>query len=371
MLWEVPELELKVENLSKAWHGFKLHKIDLTIATGEYFILLGPTGAGKTLLLETIMGFHTPDVGRILLNDVDVTRFPPEKRGIGYVPQTCVLFPHMNVRKNVEFGLRMQRIPEAQRKQIVDQTLNSLGISSLAHRSPDTLSGGEKQKVSLARVLATQPQLLLLDEPLTGLGTESAKEIRAKLRQIHREGKTVVHVTHNQAEGFSLGNRMGIIRAGKLVQTGETAEVISNPTSEYVARFLGYENVFKAQVLKVQNSWSVVQVGQVELKVLEKISAPECTIALRPEDVAIRMSPQAADNSLNVLEATVVDFLDQGHFVAVTLDAGLKFEALTTRHDFIVNRLGIGQKVHLTIPSDAIKTVKQSADKTEPDSPSN
>jgi molybdate/tungstate transport system ATP-binding protein len=348
-------LELKVENLSKAWRGFKLNKINLTVAQGEYFILLGPTGAGKTLLLETIMGFHPPDTGRVLLDGVDVTSVPPEKRGIGYVPQTCVLFPHMNVRQNVEFGLKMQRIAGAKRKQIVDKILENIGLTSLAFRSPDTLSGGEKQKVSLARVLATQPRILLLDEPLTGMDAETAKELRGKLKQIHREGNTIIHVTHNQAEGFSLGDRMGIIWNGEIVQTGETQELLSNPQSEYVARFLGFENIFTAKFVDSRNSLSIVRVGAVELAVSEKIATPECTIAIRPEDIAIIKGKKPANS--NVLEATVTDFLDQGHFVSVFFNAGLPLEALVTRSAFMEMHIEAGQKVQLAVNPNAIRTI--------------
>ncbi|MFB3889363.1 MAG: ATP-binding cassette domain-containing protein [Candidatus Bathyarchaeia archaeon] len=350
-------MEVKLDNISKNWHGFALRDINLTVAQGEYFILLGPTGAGKTLLLETIMGFHKPDRGRILLSGVDITELPPEKRGIGYVPQTCVLFPHMNVRQNIEFGLKVQHVAEDKRKQTVDKVLESIGLTSLALCQPATLSGGEKQKVSLARVLATQPKIMLLDEPLTGMDVETARDLRRELKQIHSEGKTVIHVTHNQIEGFSLGDRMGLMREGEIVQTGEIQEVISNPKNEYAAKFLGYENVYKANLIQCKGSLSVVRVGTAQLKVLGSIDTAECVIAVRPEEVAIGECPEA-DGSMNVLEGNVVDFVDQGRFVEVSVDAGFPLQVLVTRSTFIEKRLEIGQNVPLTIKPEAVKVVE-------------
>jgi molybdate/tungstate transport system ATP-binding protein len=353
----VPDLELRVESLSKVWHGFKLKGINLTVASGEYFILLGPTGAGKTLLLETIMGFYTPDSGKILLDGVDITGLPPEKRGMGYVPQTCVLFPHMNVRQNVEFGLRMQHIPESKRMQIVDYVLETTGLTSLALRSPQTLSGGEKQKISLARVLATKPNMMLLDEPLTGMDAETARELRAKLMQIHREGISVIHVTHNQMEGFSLGDKMGIIRAGEIIQTGKTRDVISNPQSEYAAKFLGYENVFEAHLVQCKTPLSQVRVETLNLDVTEKVNNANCIIAFRPEDVSVDV-PQKSDVGANIFEGTLVGFIDQGHFVSLTFNVGITLRALVTRSAFLKSHFEIGAKVKLAIEPDVIKVIE-------------
>jgi ABC-type Fe3+/spermidine/putrescine transport system ATPase subunit len=350
-------LGLRLDKISKAWQGFKLRNISLTIEDGEYFILLGPTGAGKTLLLETIMGFHKPDEGKIVLDGVDITDLSTEKRGIGYVPQDCVLFPHMNVRQNIEFGLKMQRTKKERQKQIVDRVLESTGLKSLELCQPATLSGGEKQKVALARVLAIQPSTILLDEPLTGMDGETSRELRKELKRIHKEGKTIVHVTHNQIEGFSLGDRMGIIRSGEIIQTGKTKEIIANPQSEYVAKFLGYENVFKAHLLRCGDSSSVVSVGGVKLEVPGKVESAECVIAIRPEDIII-VWPEEVSDILNVLEGKILDCVDQGPFIAMTFDAGLTLQVIVTRSFFISKGLEIGQKAWLVLKHDIIKVIQ-------------
>jgi ABC-type Fe3+/spermidine/putrescine transport system ATPase subunit len=347
-------LGLKLENLSKRWRDFKLKNIDLTIKDGTYFVILGPTGAGKTLLLETIMGFHEPDQGRILLNGVDVTNEPPEKRQIGYVSQNCVLFPHMTVRQNVEFGLKMKGMVKTERDRKVDQLLEFAGLNAMAHRRPATLSGGEKQKVALMRALAAEPQLIVLDEPLTAIDLETAREIKNELKRVHMSGKTVIHVTHNQVEGFSLGSKMAIINSGEIVQTGKPKEIFAKPRSKFVARFLGYENIFKAKLIEQQASLSLVEARGIPLKISEKVDAPECTIAVRPEDIIVDVAPISSE-AMNVLKGTIIEFADQGPTVSITVDAILPFKVIMTKSLFIEKNLETGQATWLAFKSDSIK----------------
>jgi ABC-type Fe3+/spermidine/putrescine transport system ATPase subunit len=341
----VTELELRIDNISKTWQGFKLKNIDLTVESGDYFIVLGPTGAGKTLLLETIMGFHKPDNGKILLNGNDVTGVPPEKKGIGYVSQNCVLFPHLNVRQNVEFGLKMGHIEKMAREKAVDSVLDTTGLKSLSLRRPQTLSGGEKQKVALARVLALEPSTILLDEPLSALDAESSWELKRELKRIHKSGKTVMHVTHNQVEGFSLGNKMAIMRLGEIVQIGKTREVFAEPKNEFVAKFLGYENVFHADLAEKNENFSVVKIGEVRMKVSTELDAASCFVAIRPEDIAVYLLPTEAAGGMNVLEGKVVDFADQGHTIALTCDVGFLLQVVMIRSAFLERDFGEGKKV--------------------------
>ena len=350
------KLGLKLEKISKTWRGFKLQNVNLNIEKGEYFILLGPTGAGKTLLLETVMGFQKPDQGRILLNGIDITEFPPEKRGIGYVSQNCLLFPHLNVRQNVEFGLKMGTLEKTARQKIVDSVLESTGLKPLEHRRPQTLSGGEKQKVALARALALEPSTILLDEPLSALDAEASRELKRELKRMHRDGTTVIHVTHNQVEGFSLGNKMAIMKSGEILQNGTTKEIFVNPKNEFVARFLGYENIFKAQLTEAGENFSVVTADGVALRVSGKLEAPHCIIAIRPEDIEVHLSMKRR-GSLNILEASVSDFTDQGPIVAVTFDSALKLQATMTKSVFIEKNLEAEQKVWLSFKPDAVKII--------------
>jgi ABC-type Fe3+/spermidine/putrescine transport system ATPase subunit len=329
----------------------------LTVEAGEYFIVLGPTGAGKTLLLETIMGFHKPDTGKILINGNDVTGVPPEKRGIGYVSQNCVLFPHLNVRQNVEFGLKMGRVEKMARQKVVDSVLETTGLKSLSHRRPQTLSGGEKQKVALARVLALEPSTILLDEPLSALDAEASQELKRELKHIHKDGKTVIHVTHNQLEGFSLGNKIAIMRQGEIVQTGQTRQVFAEPKSEFVAKFLGYENVFKVEAVEKTDNFSVVTVGGVRLKVSAELDSGN-VVAVRPEDIVVSLSPVKDERGVNVLEAIVVDCVDQGYTVALSCDAGLILKAIVVKSAFLEADFEEGQKVWIEFKSSSTKVIR-------------
>jgi len=349
-------LELKLENISKTLPGFKLRNIDLTIRDGEYFILLGPTGAGKTLFLEIIMGFLKPDQGRIFLDGADVTDIPPEKKNMGYVSQNCTLFPHLNVRQNVEFGLKMRRIPGPQRVKTVDLMLHSMNLKGLESRRPASLSGGEKQKVVLARVLATQPSTILLDEPFTGLDPETTRELKNVFRQLHKDGKTVIHVTHNQVEGFSLGDRMAILEFGAIAQVGLTREVFAKPRTEFVAVFLGYENVFHAQRVEQLDGFCVISVGDVDFKASGEIGSEKLTVAVRPEDVNLQSS-HPEKSALNVLEGVILDFIDQGAHVAVVVDTGVRFQAVLTKSSFVEGAFEVGQRVWLSFKADAVKVI--------------
>jgi ABC-type Fe3+/spermidine/putrescine transport system ATPase subunit len=349
-------LGLKIENISKSWHEFKLKNIDLTIEDGDYFVILGPTGAGKTLLLETIMGFHKPDKGRIVLNGTDVTNTPPEKRNIGYVSQNCVLFPHMTIHQNLEFSLKMKGIAKTERNQKVDQLLEFAGLKSMAHRRPATLSGGEKQKVSLMRALAAEPQMIILDEPLTAIDLETAREIKSALKRLHLNGKTVIHVTHNQVEGFSLGSKMAIMNLGDIVQTGKPKEIFAKPQSKFVARFLGYENIFKAQLIEQQGSLSLVSAEGVKLRISGKVDAPECTIAVRPEDISVAMA-SITNKAMNILKGTIIELVDQGPTVSITVDAVLPLKVIMTKSFFIEKNLETGQETWLAFKHASVKVL--------------
>jgi ABC-type Fe3+/spermidine/putrescine transport system ATPase subunit len=224
----------------------------------------------------------------------------------------------------------------------------------MAHRRPATLSGGEKQKVALMRALAAEPQLLVLDEPLTAIDLESAREIKSELKRVHLSGKTVIHVTHNQIEGFSLGSKMAILNSGEIVQTGKPKEIFAKPRSKFVARFLGYENVFNAQLVEQQDSLSLVSVKGVTLKVSGKVDAPECTIAVRPEDISLDLSP-ITNKAMNVLKGTIIEFVDQGPTVSITVDAVLPLKVIMTKSYFIEKNLETGQETWLAFKSDSVK----------------
>jgi len=235
---------IEIRNLYINLGEFFLNDINLTVGDREYFVILGPTGAGKSVLLECIAGIHRIKQGEIWINESEVTRLTPEERNVGYVPQDYVLFPFLNVVDNITFGLRQTRYPKAEIKERVKILANLLGVSHLLNRDTRSLSGGEKQRVALARALAPSPKILLLDEPLSALDLQTAKYLRLELQRIHQElGVTTLHITHDQIEAEEMADRIAVLNTGKLEQVGSPEEVFFYPKSETVSDFIGRPNI--------------------------------------------------------------------------------------------------------------------------------
>ena len=231
---------LRVQQLSLQAGAFRVRDVSLRAGEGEYLVLMGPTGSGKTLLLKCLCGLIRPTAGRVVLDGRDVTDLEPRRRHIGYVPQDCALFPHMSVAKNVTFSLRARGIRSRAAREQVRALTDTLGIKHLLDRHPAGLSGGERQKVAVARALAAQPKLLLLDEPVSSLDEPTRREICQMLRRTQRTlGITTLHVCHNLEETRSVADRVGVMAGGRLAQTGPLADLLAHPADAAVARLLG------------------------------------------------------------------------------------------------------------------------------------
>ena len=218
--------------------------IDLVVGEGEFFTLLGPSGSGKTTLLRLIAGFERPDAGRIELGGRDVTHLPPYARETNTVFQDYALFPHMTVGQNIEYGLRIKRVPAAERRKRVERALSMVRLAGLAARRPNQLSGGQRQRVALARAVINEPEVLLLDEPLGALDLKLRQEMQIELKQIQQQvGITFVYVTHDQEEALTMSDRLAVMANGKIEQIGSPVEVYERPASEFVAGFIGISNV--------------------------------------------------------------------------------------------------------------------------------
>ncbi len=234
---------LKMVQMSKQLGDFHLADVSLEINDGEYFVVLGPTGTGKTVVLETIAGMYQPDQGSIIYNDQNLPDLYPEHRQIGFVYQDYALFPHLTVKENIIFGAKIKKFPIDEIQKKLDQMVEMLGIGHLLHRYPSTLSGGEQQRTALARALITSPKILLLDEPLSALDPRSKEVFQQELKRIHQRLKNItIHVTHDFNEAIFLADRIGIMHKGKLVQVGTPKEIFENPASDFVANFLGVEH---------------------------------------------------------------------------------------------------------------------------------
>jgi molybdate/tungstate transport system ATP-binding protein len=237
---------LTLENVSLTIGDFRLKEVSLTVAEGEYFVILGRTGSGKTLLLESIAGVHGIG-GRIFLKNEEVTRKPIEARRIGFVYQDLMLFPHMNVEQNIRFSTPYR--PKTAEPSRFGELVSLLHIGDLLTRDVRTLSGGEKQRVAIARALYAEPEVLLLDEPLSAVDPDSRERIMRLLKDVAKHyGVTVLHVTHNFREAASLADRMAILLEGEMIQYGETDAVLAHPKTLQAARFLGFKNIFEGVV---------------------------------------------------------------------------------------------------------------------------
>ncbi len=338
---------LQVKNICKELGEFRLEDVSLEIDEGEYVVILGPTGAGKTILLETVAGIHRPDSGRVLLGGRDITRLPPRARGVGMVYQDYTLFPHLSVAKNIRFGVPYRQIPRAKCEARITELVGLLGIEHLLHRYPGTLSGGEKQRVAIARALITEPEVLLLDEPLSALDAETRGKLREELRRLHRHTHTtMVHVTHNLDEAFMLGNKMAIMNEGRIVQAGEPEEVFRRPNSRFVANFLGVNNVFRGFLTPGKGLSSFAING---LNILTTSKVPgDVHACIRPEDILLSLEP-IESSARNAFRGSIVEVSNTGTLINVHVDVdGVVFATAITRRSFHDMGLEVGLSVHIT-----------------------
>jgi len=345
-----------VENLSNSWPSFSLRNINLAVSEGSYFVLLGPTGSGKTLLLEAIAGAYTPSEGRIIVGGEDVSRLPPEKRKISYAPQNYLLFENMTVRRNIEYGLHAKGIEEQARQKRSKHLLEMLGISHLVDRFPKNLSGGEKQRVSLARALAVEPRAVLLDEPLSAVDTETKNTIIEYLRRVHTEtGVTVIHVTHDRLEAAALADRIGVIRDGEIREVGSPLEFTQKAYSR-TDNVFGSDNLISGNVIRKEVDLALIDVGAG--KTIEAITDRTGRVMLhvRPENIVI--SKHGVESSArNRFGGTIAEVTDLGATVRVRISGEIPITAIVTRRSFFEMELNIGSKVNAFFKATAVEVL--------------
>jgi putative spermidine/putrescine transport system ATP-binding protein len=241
------EIDVRLTGLRKRYGEVTaVDGIDLEIGRGEFFTMLGPSGSGKTTTLRVIAGFERPDEGTVELRGRDVSRLPPYARDVNTVFQDYALFPHMTVQENVEYGLRVKKVPKAERRRRAGEALELVRLEAFAGRKPGQLSGGQRQRVALARAVVNRPQALLLDEPLGALDLKLRQQLQVELKRIQQElGITFVYVTHDQEEALTMSDRLAVFSDGRIEQVGAPAEVYEHPASEFIAGFVGVSNVLE------------------------------------------------------------------------------------------------------------------------------
>jgi ABC-type Fe3+/spermidine/putrescine transport system ATPase subunit len=395
---------IRLEGIRLEAGSFKLRIDDLSLGKGEFLVILGPTGSGKTVLLETVAGLRPPQEGRIWFGDREVTHEPPERRRVGFVYQDYALFPHLTVARNIAFGLRARRrawgdwgrgttggsgAAEGQEGNVdrVRRLASLLGIEPLLGRYPEGLSGGEQQRVALARALAIEPDVLLLDEPLSALDRQTRRELRGEIKRLHRElGSTVLHVTHDLDEALALGDRLAVLIEGSLRQVGMPADVIRRPADAEVARLLGLTNVFPVTWVAAAAGTAAADRrvrlvdgtaagdpgahrsgpgGGRELVVGSGSTKPAGDTffaVVRPEEITL-LAPgeeltgrQAAmgSPSANLMEGTIRDIQVQSVHASVEVDVPPAFTVHVLRPEVERMKLHVGSPVTLWVPPDSV-----------------
>ncbi len=297
-----PKGAISIEGVSKRFGDVvALHALDLDIPAGSFFSLLGPSGCGKTTLLRIVAGLESPDSGLVLTDGTDITRRPPERRPFNMVFQHYALFPHMTITENVGFGLTTQsknsRPSAAERSQRVADMLQLVGLEGLGARYPSELSGGQAQRVAVARALINRPRVLLLDEPLSALDRNVRFALREELLRIHQElGTTFVFVTHDQDEALSISQLVGVMNQGRLEQMADPQTIYRSPATLFTARFIGAGSFFPATVISAGEGNVEVEVAGRRFRALDAGARPGAgaQVLLRPEELEIRADGEGA-----------------------------------------------------------------------------
>ncbi|MDY6832528.1 MAG: ABC transporter ATP-binding protein [Thermodesulfobacteriota bacterium] len=303
---------LQLVNLNLGLGKFCLKDINLSCGRGEYHVLLGPTGSGKSTLMKCVLGFYPSHGGAVFLNGQDVSRRRPEERRIGYVPQNYSLFPHLDVEKNIRFGLHGAGGADADR--IVDRLCDILGINGLRSRAIANLSGGERQKVALARALAIAPDMVCLDEPFSSIDEGAKRLLWVEMKKIIQEiGITAFHITHNLEEAYNMGERLSVLLDGQLHQSGPKQEIFERPATCDVARFLNYRNIFTGTA-HTHSDGTRIDTDRFSVVVSKKIApGTRATFCVRQQDIKIlkpdkTLKPALSHNRLSGRIVSVFPF---------------------------------------------------------------
>lgn len=346
---------LSIKALSKKIGSFALKEVSFSVDTGGYFVLLGMSGSGKTMLLEIIAGIRKPDSGQIFIDGQDMTDVRANKRGIGLVFQDNVIFPHLNVKKNIAYPLVGKGFTKSDIHSRVLKWAETINITNLLDRKPAGLSGGEIRRVALARTLAMEPRILLLDEPLSSLDVLIQYDMMQLLKKLNLSGQTIIHVTHDYNEAFSLGNKLAVINNGIIEQTGTPAEVFIKPASRFVAALAGIRNYYSCI-----ESESIGELTRLTIKEgIRLFSSEPCqssgSFFIREDEILISEADDLSE--INIFEGIVKDVIPSPDFYSIAVDAGITFFVRINYENMKSMKIIPEQSVRIKIPPKSIKPV--------------
>ncbi|MDN4608112.1 ABC transporter ATP-binding protein [Sporosarcina highlanderae] len=370
---------VRIEKMTKSFGDFTaLHDINLDIKEGEFFALLGPSGCGKTTTMRCIAGFENPTSGRIYIGDREVEKIPANKRNCGMVFQSYALFPHMNVFENVAYSLnikqlnasnpikqmgiygrllssRLGKYPADIRNKVME-ILKYVELDNHADRLTSELSGGQQQRVALARALVMEPAVLLMDEPLSNLDQKLRHSMRNTIRKIQQDlGITTIFVTHDQEEAMSMADRVAVMDKGHIVQIGTPTDLYSNPSSPFIADFVGTSNILEGTVEGEENGFTVVKGEGFLLRSSTKTKKKSVDVIIRPEHVKVEAADSVIDhNETNVIEGTVIMSTYLGSIVRYDVQVGSYQLIVDTTYSSGANIFEEGKKVKLTVEHERV-----------------
>ncbi|HVN58618.1 MAG TPA: ABC transporter ATP-binding protein [Bacteroidales bacterium] len=338
---------LRLTDINKRLGEFSLSGISLDIPEGQYYVLLGRSGSGKTRLLELIAGLDKPDSGSIILDEKDITRTRIQERRIGIVFQDFAIFPHLTVSGNIAYPLRSRRIPEKEIEKQVNEVATRMNISHLLHRKAEKLSGGEQQRIALARTLVISPRLLLLDEPLSSLDASLCDEMKSLLRDLKRRGQTIIHVTHDYSEAITLADRVGVIHNGRIIQEGIVDDVFNKPANRFVARYAGMKNFFRIDVTRHENVVRGVTSNGIPMKIPQGNYNGNYIAVMKSRDISVSTERPSAD-SQNIYKGKVTEISRSESGMEMVISAGDIFHAEMTMQEFLHARVCENDEVWLS-----------------------
>ena len=340
---------LSLQHISKNFgEGDVLRDISLDVARGEFVTLLGASGCGKTTTLRIISGLETPDEGSVILNGKDVTDLPPEKRPVNTVFQSYALFPHMNVEKNVGYGLRVRGMDKKAAAARISEMLELVQMGDYAKRMPVQLSGGQRQRIAIARALAPEPALLLLDEPLGALDLQLRRQMQLELKRLQKKlGITFVYITHDQEEAINMSDRIAVMRGGRFEQIGTPEEIYDEPKTRYVAQFIGRSTLLSGRVESVGRDTAVIRGAcggfTVDASRAKLTVGETCELCVRTERMRVSSTPIDGFN----IPATVREARYAGGSVLTYLTLADGSEAVATSEGRLADALEAGANAYL------------------------
>lgn len=349
---------LKVKNLHINLGDFSLQNVSFNVEKGDYFMLLGESGAGKSVLLESIAGLFTGHTGEIYLKNKNIRKTSIQKRSVGLVFQDFALFPHLSVKQNMAYPLKIRK----HKKNIIDEIINQLAcemnILPLLNRMPETLSGGEKQRVALARTLTLKPDILLLDEPLSSVDISLKAEIRAILRRLNQKGQTIIHVTHDYEEAISLASKVAIVQNGKIVQLGSPNEVFRNPKNKFVAHFGGIKNFFEAKLEANPNKETIkASIGHdISFHILTKNKAKKGFVLIGQKNIILSNTPQNL-GILNQFKGIIKEIIPARLGFEIIVNTGIDFYVSVSSDTIKTRHYTEGQEIWIAFNPSAVRFI--------------